>query len=102
MTVRREQLLGPELPEELADSLLGLNRGLVSEVLCWLATAMWRRQDGPSVEVITTCVVDLPTALLRDGSAKSPPRVLCRSPPTCERVSQAAARAVLDREPPRR
>ena len=102
MTVRREQLLGPELPEELADSLLGLDRRLVSEVLCRLSTAMWGRQDGPSVEVITTCVVDLPTALLRrplrqvdaDGAVRIPADVR-------ERLA-AAVRAVLDREPPSR
>ncbi|MFC7342336.1 TetR/AcrR family transcriptional regulator [Saccharopolyspora griseoalba] len=102
MTVRREQLLGPELPQELADSLLGLDRRLVSEVLCRLATAMWDRRDGPSVEVITTCVVDLPTALLRralgqvtaDGSVQIPADVRARL--------AAAVRAVLDPEPPRR
>lgn len=102
MTVRREQLLGPDLPEELADSLLGLDRRLVSEVLRRLSTVMWGRQDGPSVEVITTCVVDLPTALLRrplrqvdaDGAVRIPADVR-------ERLA-AAVRAVLDREPPSR
>lgn len=102
MTVRREQLLGPELPEELADSLLGLDRRLVSEVLCRLASALWGRRDGPSVEVITTCVVDLPTALLRralspvtaDGTVQITADVRARL--------AVAVRAILDREPPRR
>lgn len=102
MTVRREQLLGPELPEELADALLGLDRRLVSEVLCRLASALWGRRDGPSVEVITTCVVDLPTALLRrvlsqvtaDGAVQITADVRARL--------AAAVRAILDREPPRR
>ncbi|MFB9569171.1 helix-turn-helix domain-containing protein [Saccharopolyspora hordei] len=102
MTVRREQLLGPDLPEELADALLGLDRKLVSEVLCRLASALWGRRDGPSVEVITTCVVDLPTALPRrhlgrltaDGAAQVPADARARL--------AAAVRAVLDLEPPRR
>ncbi|MHA6804786.1 helix-turn-helix domain-containing protein [Salinifilum ghardaiensis] len=102
MTVRREQLLGPDLPEELADSLLELDRKLVSEVLCRLASALWDRRDGPSIEVITTCVVDLPTALLRralsqvtaDGAVLITADVRARL--------AAAVRAVLDREPPRR
>ncbi|WP_461145046.1 helix-turn-helix domain-containing protein [Salinifilum aidingensis] len=102
MTVRREQLLGPDLPEELADSLLELDRKLVSEVLCRLASALWDRRDGPSVEVITTCVVDLPTALLRralsqvtaDGAVLITADVRARL--------AASVRAVLDREPPRR
>ncbi|MBE9376208.1 helix-turn-helix transcriptional regulator [Saccharopolyspora sp. HNM0983] len=102
MTVRREQLLGPDLPEELADALLGLDRRLVREVLCRLASALWDRRDGPSVDVITTCVVDLPTALLRRplGQVTAEGAV----PITVEVRARlaAAVRAVLDREPPRR
>lgn len=64
MTVRREQLLGPDLPDDLADALLRLDGRLVSEVLCRLTSALWDRKDAASVEVMTTCVVDLPTALL--------------------------------------
>ncbi|RCW46826.1 TetR family transcriptional regulator [Halopolyspora algeriensis] len=100
MTVRREQLLGPDLPQELADSLLGLDRRLVSEVLCRLASALWGRRDGPSAEVITTCVVDLPTALLRralsqvtaDGTVQITDDVRARL--------ATAVRAILDREQP--
>ncbi len=100
LTVRREQLLGPELPEKLADELLGLDRRLVSEVLCRLATALWSRRDGPSAEVITTCVVDLPTSLLRrplsqlttDGTVRIPAAVRARL--------AAAVRAILDLEVP--
>ncbi len=96
LTVRREQLLGPELPEELADELLGLDRRLLSEVLCRLSSALWGRRDGPSVEVITTCVVDLPTSLLRrplsqlttDGTAQVPAEIRTRL--------AAAVRAILE------
>lgn len=102
LTVRREQLLGPELPTDLADALIGLDRRLVSEVLCRLAWALWGRRDGPSVEVITTCVFDLPTALFRravtdlaaDGTAQI-------STEARERL-EAAVRAVLSCPPPNR
>lgn len=95
LTVRRKQLLGPELPRELADELLGLDRRLLSEVLCRLSSALWGRRDGPSVEVITTCVVDLPTSLLRrplsqlttDGPVQVPTEIRTRL--------AAAVRAIL-------
>lgn len=102
LTVRREQLLGPELPTDLADALIGLDRRLVSEVLCRLAWALWGRRDGPGVEVITTCVVDLPTALLRravtDPAADGTAQI---SAETRERL-EAAVRGVLSRPPPNR
>ncbi|MEB3369510.1 helix-turn-helix domain-containing protein [Saccharopolyspora mangrovi] len=102
MTVRREQLLGPDLPEELADSLLGLDRRLVSDVLCRLAMAMWGRRDGPSIEVITSCVVDLPTALLRRALTQPAPGGAVQVPADLRTRLAAAVRAVLDLEPPRR
>ncbi|WP_093147686.1 TetR/AcrR family transcriptional regulator [Saccharopolyspora antimicrobica] len=102
MTVRREQLLGPDLPEELADALLGLDRRLVSEVLCRLASALWGRRDGPSVEVITTCVVDLPTALLRRALSQITADGTVQITADVRGRLEAAVRAILDREPPRR
>jgi hypothetical protein len=63
-TVRREHLLGPELPEADAEALLGLDARLV-QVLVRLARLLWGRGDRHAVEVVTTCVVDLPTALFR-------------------------------------
>ncbi|WP_026152475.1 helix-turn-helix domain-containing protein [Actinopolyspora halophila] len=101
MTVRRQQLLGPGLPEELADSLLGLDRRLVSEVLCRLASALWGRRDGSSVEVITTCVVDLPTALLRRALSQVTADSAVRITADVRARLATAVRAVLDREPPR-
>lgn len=102
LTVRREQLLGPELPTDLADALIDLDRRLVSEVLRRLAWALWGRRDGPSVEVITTCVVDLPTALLRravtDSAADGTTQI---STETRARL-EAAVRAVLSRPPQNR
>lgn len=64
MGVRREQLLGPDLPEHLTADLLALDRRLLA-LLSRLARAMWGRADASAVAVITLCVVDLPTAAFR-------------------------------------
>jgi hypothetical protein len=57
-----------------------------------LALHMWDRKDAAAVDVITSCVVDLPTALLlrrkRVGSA------------TAREQLHAAVRAVLTVGPP--
>ncbi|TWH21549.1 TetR family transcriptional regulator [Prauserella rugosa] len=102
MTVRREQLLGPELPAELADALLGLDRRLVSEVLRRLAMALWDRRDGSSVEVVTTCVVDLPTALLRRDLSQATVDGTVRIGSDVRARLSTAVRAILDHEPPSR
>jgi AcrR family transcriptional regulator len=102
MTVRREQLLGPELPTEVADALLDLDRQLVSSVLCRLANSLWGRRDGPSVEVVTTCVVDLPTALFRRALAELDPDGPGRISPDVRQRLETAVRAVLAHPPPRK
>lgn len=102
MTVRREQLLGPELPTEVADALLDLDRQLVSSVLCRLATSLWGRRDDPSVGVVTTCVVDLPTALFRRALAELDPDGPGRISPDVRQRLETAVRAVLVHPPPRK
>ncbi|MEU7789891.1 MULTISPECIES: TetR/AcrR family transcriptional regulator [unclassified Amycolatopsis] len=64
LKVRGDRLFGPELPDELADTLHALDNRLVA-LLVRLARLVWDRGDGLAVEVITTCVVDLPTAFFR-------------------------------------
>lgn len=102
MTVRREQLLGPELPTEVADALLDLDRQLVSSVLRRLATSLWGRRDGPSVEVVTTCVVDLPTALFRRALAELDPDGPGRISSDARQRLETAVRAVLAHPPPQK
>ncbi len=63
LTVRRDELLGPETPTEIADQLRDLDRLLV-ECMVRLASAVWGRKDGAAVDAITMCIVDLPTAIL--------------------------------------
>ncbi|MEU0564123.1 TetR/AcrR family transcriptional regulator [Nonomuraea sp. NPDC005983] len=99
VAVRRDQLLGPKVPEELAEAIFALDKRLVA-LLTRLARALWGRADGVSVEVITLCVVDLPTAVFRRAlaapSADGRPVIGADSR---ERLA-AAVRAVLALPPP--
>ncbi len=63
LTVRRDELLGPETPPEIASQLRDLDRLLV-DTMIRLARALWDRRDAAAVDVITTCIVDLPTSIL--------------------------------------
>ncbi|HTX97617.1 MAG TPA: TetR/AcrR family transcriptional regulator [Mycobacterium sp.] len=63
LTVRRAELLGPETPTEIAEQLHDLDAHLV-ESMVGLASALWDRKDAAAVDVITTCIVDLPAAIL--------------------------------------
>ncbi|MEE6179429.1 TetR/AcrR family transcriptional regulator [Mycobacterium sp. 050134] len=86
-TVRRDDLLGPDTPAEIADELRDLDRLLVAAMIR-LARAIWDRKDAEAVDVITTCIVDLPTAILLQ-------RNRITDPSARERL-RAAVRAVLD------
>ncbi|MCR6484572.1 TetR/AcrR family transcriptional regulator [Amycolatopsis sp. OK19-0408] len=89
LRVRGDRLFGPDLPDELAEALHALDKRLVA-LLVRLARLVWDRGDGLAVEVITTCVVDLPTAFFRRDIT---------DPLVRERLA-AAVRAVLT-VPPR-
>lgn len=93
LTVRREELLGPELSEELTAELLGLDTSLV-QVMLQLAEQLWGRRDAAAVDTITTCIVDLPTAILLSRNRLHDP--------TARAQLRAAVRAVLDHGPPPR
>lgn len=91
LTVSRDELLGADLPAELAEQIGATERQAV-DLLIGLAVRLWGRRDRRAVEVLTTCLVDLPTALLlrRDRWA---------DPAARERL-RAAVRAVLSISPP--
>jgi AcrR family transcriptional regulator len=95
LTVRRDELLGVETPPELAAQLQDLDRLLVATMIR-LARAVWDRRDAAAVDVITTCIVDLPTAILLQRN-----RIHDHG---ARRRLQAAVRAVLavGAPPPRR
>lgn len=86
LTVRREELLGPETPTEIATQLRELDTLLVA-CMIRLARALWSRKDAAAVDVITACIVDLPTAILLS-------RNRINDPDARERL-RAAVRAVL-------
>jgi hypothetical protein len=92
-TVRRDELLGPETPTEIASQLRDLDRLLVERMIR-LARVQWDRKDAAAVDVITTCIVDLPTAILLR-------RNRIHDPDARERL-RAAVRAVLAIGPPPR
>ena len=91
LSVRREEVLAGDVPVDVAAELRDLDRLLV-ELMIRLAMRMWDRKDAAAVDVITSCVVDLPTALLlrrkRLGNA------------TAREQLHAAVRAVLTVGPP--
>ncbi|MGW4766839.1 TetR/AcrR family transcriptional regulator [Nocardia sp. NPDC004278] len=93
LTVSRDELLGDELPDQVAAELAGTDDALVALIIR-LSRALWGRGDGAAVDVITTCVVDLPTAILlrRDRITE----------PIAREHLRAAVRAVLDVGPPER
>ncbi|OBG59959.1 TetR family transcriptional regulator [Mycobacterium sp. E1715] len=92
LTVRRDELLGPEMPPDIATQLRDLDRLLV-ETMIRLARRLWDRKDAAAVDVITTCIVDLPTAILLR-------RNRIDDPDARERL-RAAVAAVLDLGAPR-
>ena len=89
--VSREELSNSDLPDEIATDLSDLERLLVG-LMIRLAANLWDRKDALAVDAITTCVVDLPTAIVlsrnRLGSA------------TARDHLRASVRAVLDVGPP--
>lgn len=85
----RDDVLTEGVPEALAADLRGLDERLVG-TLRLLARAVWDRADPRAVDVVTTCVVRLPTALLFPEIRAGVVRPLAR------RQLAAAVGAVLD------
>jgi AcrR family transcriptional regulator len=87
--LRRDDLLTDGVPEAVAADLRALDRDLAA-VLRRLARAVWDRTDRAAVDVVTTCVVRLPSALLFPGIRAG--RLL----PLHRRQLAVAVAAVLD------
>ncbi|MBF6340990.1 TetR/AcrR family transcriptional regulator [Nocardia abscessus] len=90
LAVRREELLG-ELPEGIAGELAATDEVLV-ELLVRLSRQLWQRGDRRAVDVITLCLVDLPTAVLLRRDRLTDPRA--------REYLRGAVRAVLALGPP--
>ncbi|BBU24003.1 TetR/AcrR family transcriptional regulator [Mycobacterium xenopi] len=91
LRTRREELVTKGIRRELAGELAATQAELV-ELMVRLAIAMWDRRDAAAVDVITTCIVDLPTSILLQ-------RNRIHSPTAVEHL-RAAVAAVLDVGPP--
>jgi AcrR family transcriptional regulator len=87
--LRRDDVLTDGVPEDVAAALRDLDRDLAA-VLRRLARAVWDRTDRAAVDVVTTCVVRLPAALLFPEIRAGRVRPLTR------RQLAAAVAAVLD------
>ncbi|WP_079655465.1 TetR/AcrR family transcriptional regulator [Mycobacteroides abscessus] len=91
LSVRREDVLGSDIPEEVARDMAAVDALLV-RLFIRLSMALWGRRDGRAVQVIEDCIVGLPTGLLLRG--RRPPDMTTRS------RLEAAVRAVLALNPP--
>jgi AcrR family transcriptional regulator len=91
LTMPRDELLDPELPDEIATDISDLENALVG-LMIRLAGIVWDRKDAAAVDIITMCIVDLPTAILlrRDRLHRK----------TAREQLRAAVCAVLEIEPP--
>jgi len=93
--IRHDALLDEDLPDEVAAQLRGVEAELVA-LLIRLAGALWDRRDAAAVDTITTCVVDLPAAIVLSRNRLSSN--------TARAQLHAAVRAVLAvgprKEPP--
>lgn len=91
LTMPRDELLDPELPDEIAAEISDLEKALVG-LMIRLAGIVWDRKDAAAVDTITMCIVDLPTAILlrRDRLHRK----------TAREQLRAAVCAVLEIEPP--
>jgi AcrR family transcriptional regulator len=91
--VRQEELLAADIPTSLASEINELQHQLI-DLMVRLSTAIWDRKDARAVDVITTCIVDLPTAILLRRNRLDQP--LARE------HLRAAVRAVLETGPSER
>ena len=91
LMTRREELFEAGLPDQIGTAIEDLEASLIG-LMIRLALSVWNRKDAAAVDTITTCIVDLPTAILlrrnRLGSK------------TARDQLRAAVRAVLEVGPP--
>ncbi|ORA58643.1 TetR/AcrR family transcriptional regulator [Mycobacteroides franklinii] len=91
LSVRREDVLGSDVPEDVSRAMAAVDSVLVG-LFIRLSQALWDREDGRAVQVIEDCIVGLPSGLLLRG--RRPPDAATRS------RLEAAVRAILSLDPP--
>lgn len=91
MTVRREDVVSQPMPAAIAEHLRALERELAA-VMAQLAEGLWGRSDQSAVNLIATCIIDLPKWIGPRGERYSLPIV--------RDYLRAAVRSVLEVGPP--
>jgi AcrR family transcriptional regulator len=90
-SMSRDELLRSDLPDDLAADVRESHRRLIG-LMIRLAVGAWDRKDARAVDTITTCIVDLPTAIVLRRNRLADP--------TAREHLRAAVRAVFDVGPP--
>ncbi|MEC3956302.1 helix-turn-helix domain-containing protein [Nocardia sp. CDC153] len=85
--VRRDELLGDDLPDTLRHEITATQTTLVA-LMKTLARGLWDRADASAVDTVTLCLVDLPTAILLERDRLTNP--------VARHQLRAAVHAVLD------
>ncbi|MDT5136263.1 MAG: hypothetical protein QOD58_525 [Mycobacterium sp.] len=70
MTVHRHDVVSQPMPREIAEQLQALELQL-TDVMAQLAEALWQRSDAGAVDLIATCILDLPKWIARRGERYS-------------------------------
>lgn len=91
MTVNRDDVVSQPMPLEIAEQLKALEREL-ADVMAQLAQGLWQRSDAVAVDLIATCIVDLPKWIAARSQRYSMP--ILRD------YLRAALRSVLEIGPP--
>jgi AcrR family transcriptional regulator len=91
MTVRRDDVVSQPMPADIAEHLRALERELAA-VMAQLAEGLWGRSDQSAVNLIATCIIDLPKWIGPRGERYSLPIV--------RDYLRAAVRSVLEVGPP--
>ncbi|BBX97298.1 hypothetical protein [Mycobacterium lacus] len=66
MAVRRKDALSQPMPPEVVEQLRALDREL-ADVMSQLAMRLWDRADTQAVDVIASCVIELPKWIVLRG-----------------------------------
>lgn len=73
-TVRRDEALSQPMPTDLSDQLRALDQELV-EIMSSLAMNLWNRSDADAVDLVATCILDLPKWMVQRATRLATPVV---------------------------